>query len=64
MMLSSQNVAIVKIPFRLRVMAFFSNCPLFLFLWERGFLIGNSAHTEALMVSVVASNISNATLIN
>ena len=41
-MQSSQNVAIVKIPFRLRVMAFSNNRLLFLFSWEMGFLIGNS----------------------
>ena len=41
-MLSSQNVAIVKFPFRSRAMAFSNNRLLFLFPWERGFSIGNS----------------------
>ena len=41
-MRSSQNVMIVKNPFRLRVMAFSNNRLLFLFPWERGFAIGNS----------------------
>ena len=41
-MRSSQNVAIVKIPFHSRAMAFSNNCLLFLFPWERGFAIGNS----------------------
>ena len=41
-MLSSQNVAIVKIPFRSRVIGFSNNRLLFLFPWERGFAIGNS----------------------
>ena len=40
-MRSSQNVAIVKIHFRLRAMAFSNNRLLFLFPWERGFVIGN-----------------------
>ena len=35
-------MAIVKIPFRSRVMGFSNNRPLFLFLWERRFAIGNS----------------------
>ena len=39
MMLSSQNVAIVKIHSCSRVMAFSNNCLLVLFSWERGFLI-------------------------
>ena len=39
-MRSSQNVAIVKIPFRSRVMAFSNNRLLILFPWERGFAIG------------------------
>ena len=39
-MRSSQNVAIEKIPFCSRVMAFFNNRLLFLFPWERGFAIG------------------------
>ena len=47
-MLSSQNVAIVKIHFRSRVMGFSNNCLLFLFSWERGFLIGNSGTGERL----------------
>ena len=42
-MLTSQNVAIVKIPFRSRVMGFSNNCLLFLFSWERGFSTGNSS---------------------
>ena len=41
-MRSSQNVVIVKIPFRSRAMAFSNNYLLFLFPWERGFAIGNS----------------------
>ena len=41
-MLSYLNVAIVKIPFRSRVMSFSNNRPLFLFPWERRFAIGNS----------------------
>ena len=41
-MLSYLNVAIVKIPFRSRVMGFSNNRPLFLFPWERRFAIGNS----------------------
>ena len=41
-MLSYLNVAIVKIPFSSRVMGFSNNRPLFLFLWERRFVIGNS----------------------
>ena len=35
-------MAIVKIPFRSRVMSFSNNHPLFLFPWERRFAIGNS----------------------
>ena len=38
-MQSSQNVAIVKIPFRLRAMTFSNYRLLFLFPWERGFAI-------------------------
>ena len=41
-MLSYLNVAIVKIPFRSRVMGFSNNRPLFLFPCERRFAIGNS----------------------
>ena len=41
-MLSYLNVAIVKIPFRSRVMGFSNNRPLFLFPWERRFAIDNS----------------------
>ena len=33
----------VKIPSCSRVMAFSNNCPLFLFSWERGFLIGSGS---------------------
>ena len=47
-MLSSQNVAIVKIPFRSRVMGFSNNCLLFLFSWERGFSTGSSGTGEPL----------------
>ena len=36
-MLSERNVAIVKIPFRSRVICFSNNRLLFLFSWERGF---------------------------
>ena len=43
MMLSSSNVAIVKIPSRSRVMTFSNNCLLFLFLWERRFSIGSGS---------------------
>ena len=49
-MLSYLNVAIVKIPFRLRVMAFSNNRLLFLFSWERGFSIGNSGTVEPSML--------------
>ena len=45
-MLTSQNVAIVKIPFRSRVMGFSNNCLLFLFSWERGFSTGNGGTGE------------------
>ena len=45
-MLSYLNVAIVKIPFRLRVMDFSNNRLLFLFSWERGFSTGNSGTGE------------------
>ena len=45
-MLSYLNVAIVKIPFCLRVMGFSNNHLLFLFSWERGFLTGNSGTGE------------------
>ena len=38
-------MAIVKIPFRSRVMGF-SNNRLFLFSWERGFSTGNSGTEE------------------
>ena len=48
-MLSSQNVAIVKILFRSRVMGFSNNCLLFLFPWERGFSTGNSGTVEPSM---------------
>ena len=41
-MLNYLNVAIVKIPFRSRVMGFSNNRLLFLFPWERRFAIGNS----------------------
>ena len=44
-MLSYLNVAIVKIPFSLKVMGFSNNCLLF-FSWERGFLTGNSGTGE------------------
>ena len=46
MMLSSQNVAMGKIPFHSRVMAFSNNRLLFLFSWERGFSIGNGGTVE------------------
>ena len=36
----------MKIPFHSRVMGFSNNCLLFLFSWERGFLIGNSGTGE------------------
>ena len=49
-MQSSQNVAIVKIPFRLKAMAFSNNRLLFLFPWERGFAIGNSGTQLAAVV--------------
>ena len=39
-MQGSQNMAIEKIPFHLRVMAFSNNRLLFLFPWERRFAIG------------------------
>ena len=45
-MLSYLHVAIVKIPFRLRVMSFSNNHLLFLFSWERGFSTGNSGTGE------------------
>ena len=41
-------MAIVKIPFRLRVMGFSNNRLLFLFSWERGFLTGSSGTEEPL----------------
>ena len=44
-MLSQQNVAIVKIPFRSRVMGFSNNRLLFV-LMERGFSNGNSGTEE------------------
>ena len=50
MMRSSQNVAIVKSPFRLRAMAFSDNRLLFLYPWERGFEIGNSGTQLATVV--------------
>ena len=46
-MLSYLNVAIVKIPFRSRVMGFSNNCLLFLFSWERRFSTGNSGTGES-----------------
>ena len=49
-MQSSQNVAIEKIPFRSRVMAFSNNRLLFLFSWERGFSTGNSDTEEPSML--------------
>ena len=49
-MRSSQNVAIVKIPFRLRAMAFSNNHLLFLFPWKREFVIGNSGTQLAIVV--------------
>ena len=49
-MRSSQNVAIVKIPFRSRPMAFSNNRLLLLFPWERGFAIGNSGTQLATVV--------------
>ena len=45
-MLRSQNVAIVKIPFRSRVIGFSNNRLLFLFSWERGFSTSNSGTEE------------------
>ena len=48
MLRSYLNVAIVKIPFCSRVMGFSNNRLLFLFSWERGFLIGNSGTGEPL----------------
>ena len=39
-------MAIVKIPFRSRVMGFSNNRLLFLFSWERGFSTGNSGTGE------------------
>ena len=39
-------MAIVKIPFRSRVMGFSNNRLLFLFSWERGFSAGNSGTEE------------------
>ena len=50
MMRSSPNVAIVKIPFRSRAMAFSNNRLLFLFPWEKGFVIGNSGTQLATVV--------------
>ena len=41
-------MAIVKIPFRLRVMGFSNDRLLFLFSWERGFSNGNSGTGEPL----------------
>ena len=43
-------MAIVKIPFRLRVMGFSNNHLLFLFPWERGFSTGNSGTEEPSML--------------
>ena len=48
-MRSSQNVAIVKIPFYSRAMAFLI-IVLFLFPWERGFTIGNSGTEDPSML--------------
>ena len=48
-MRSSQNVAIVKIPFRSRVMGFSNNRLLF-FSWERGFSTGSSGTGESSML--------------
>ena len=48
-MRSSQNVAIMKIPFRSRAMSS-NNRLLFLFPWERGFAIGNSGTQLAAVV--------------
>ena len=45
-MLSYLNVAIMKIPFRSRVMGFSNNRLLFLLSWERGFSTGNSGTGE------------------
>ena len=53
-MRSSQNVAIVKIPFCSRAMAFSNNRLLFLFPWERGFAIGNSGTQLAAVVILEA----------
>ena len=39
-------MAIVKIPFRSRVMGFSNNCLLFLFSWERELSTGNSGTEE------------------
>ena len=40
-------MAIVKIPFRSRVMGFSNNRLLFLFLWERRFSTGNNGTEES-----------------
>ena len=65
-------MAIVKIPFCLKVMGFTNNRILFLFSWEKGFLIDSSGTGEPsklhheqtisgeemhIMVSIMASNI-------
>ena len=49
-MRSSQNVAIVKIPFRSRAIWPFLIIAYFLFPWERGFAIGNSGTQLATLV--------------
>ena len=46
----SQNVAIMKIVFRSRVMAFSNNRLLFLLPWERGFVIDNSGTGDPSML--------------
>ena len=54
-MRSSQNVAIEKIPFRSRAMAFSNNHLLFLFPWESGFAIGNSGTQLVTVVLGIAT---------
>ena len=49
-MRSSQNVAIVKIPFRSTAVAFSNNRLLLLFPWDRGFAIGNSGTGDSSML--------------
>ena len=49
-MLSIQNLAIVKIPFCLKVMPFLI-IAYFLFSWERGFLIGNICTVDSLTLN-------------